>query len=74
MNQRLIRIEEVTNQTGLPRDSIYYQIRNGNFPLPIKISRRSAAWVELEVQKWIEQQIKKHKGDDWLENLLKNAH
>lgn len=72
MKYRLIRIDEVTNQTGLPRDSIYYQIKNGKFPLPIKISRRSAAWVELEVQKWIEEQIKKHKGDNWLDKIVSN--
>ena len=49
----LIRREEVTRRTGLARSTIYKWIDLGEFPKPIKITERSSAWLESEIDEWI---------------------
>lgn len=59
MTQRLITCKEVTYLTGLPRASVYAEMKRG-FPLPVpRGGSRAVAWVETEVQKWIDGQIAK---------------
>ena len=56
MNQRLIRLPQVTSMVGLGRSSIYDKIKKGDFPKQIKLGR-SSGWVEAEIQTWISEQI-----------------
>lgn len=51
--QRILRLKDVKNQTGLGRSSIYSYAQQGLFPKPVKIGARSVGWVEAEVQEWI---------------------
>jgi len=57
LGNRLLRLPAVTNKTGKKRSSIYLMIAHGEFPKPIKIGKRSSAWVEHEVDEWIQQRI-----------------
>ena len=57
ISNRLLRLPAVTNKTGKKRSSIYLMIANGEFPRPIKIGKRSSAWLEREIDQWIEQRI-----------------
>ncbi len=50
---RLIRIDDVAAMTGLSRSGIYFAIRQGRFPGPIKVSARSSRWLLSEIQHWI---------------------
>jgi prophage regulatory protein len=52
--KKLLRLKQVVETTGLSRASIYRQIQSQTFPRPVKIAARSVAWVEDEVQHWIE--------------------
>ena len=64
---RLLRIDQVKEQTGLSKASIYKQIRLGNFPSGVKITRRSTAWPSDHIEHWINKQISKSKekhGDE----------
>jgi len=54
---QLIKIPEVMAKTGLSRSHLYALAQNGAFPKPVKLSERSSAWVEAEVQAWIEDRI-----------------
>ncbi|SEF90273.1 helix-turn-helix transcriptional regulator [Marinobacterium lutimaris] len=54
---RLIRQSEVSKLTGLSRASIYRQIDEGRFPKSVSIGGRSVAWVEEEINEWIEARI-----------------
>jgi prophage regulatory protein len=54
---RLIRLREVMSMTGLSRSYVYDLSAKGQFPKPLKISERSVAWIESEVQAWIAQCI-----------------
>lgn len=55
--ERLLRLKIVIDCTGLGRSSIYRKIDDGTFPAPIRIGARAVAWVENDVQKWIEERI-----------------
>jgi len=52
--QRMLRLPQVIDLTGLGRDSIYRLGNAGCFPKPRKLSKRASAWREDEVRAWIE--------------------
>ena len=54
---KLLRIDQVVELTGLKPSSIYKQIREGNFPRSIYITKRAKAWPESVVQEWIEEVV-----------------
>ncbi|HEF4887331.1 TPA: AlpA family transcriptional regulator [Klebsiella oxytoca] len=53
----LIRLPEVIKRTGVSRTTIYRLINKKSFPSPIKISEKTIAFVESEVNDWIEKLI-----------------
>lgn len=59
MAKRLIRLPDVMSITGLKRSTIYFKMKEGNFPNNIPIGERSVAWVEGEVINWIDGNISK---------------
>ena len=52
--RRLIRLGEVIEKTGLSRSTIYFWMEEERFPQLVKIGGRSTAWVESEIDEWIE--------------------
>ena len=54
--QALWRLPTVQRVTGLSRSSIYQLISEGKFPSQIRYHGR-AAWVSLEVESWVNEQI-----------------
>ena len=54
---RLIRLEEVKRRTGFQKSSIYNGIAGGTFPRPVPLGARAVAWVEDEIQEWIDARI-----------------
>ncbi|AKL43028.1 TPA: AlpA family transcriptional regulator [Serratia marcescens] len=53
-NTRLIRLPEVLNRTGYGKAWIYHLISKGCFPSPVKIGSRAVAFIESEVEEWIQ--------------------
>ena len=51
---RLIKISKVIEKTALSRSSIYDYMSKGLFPKSVKLGARAVAWVESEVDAWIE--------------------
>lgn len=51
---RLLRLNAVKEITGLSRSTIY---ADADFPRPVKIGERAVAWVELEIQNWVDARI-----------------
>lgn len=51
---RVMKLNEVINTTGLSRSSIYAYMAKGVFPKPIQLGPRAIAWVEEEVQDWLQ--------------------
>jgi predicted DNA-binding transcriptional regulator AlpA len=57
MSKRLLRLPEVMRRTGYGRSSIYRKEQEGTFPARIKLGCRAAAWLESDIDAWIEIRI-----------------
>jgi prophage regulatory protein len=57
-DERLIRLPQVENLTGLKRAHIYGLARRGQFPKPLKVGARASAWRESSVLLWIQERIR----------------
>ena len=53
----LLTFDEVINRTGYSRPRIYELIKLGLFPRKIKIGARKVAFIESEVNDWIQNKI-----------------
>ena len=57
MSKKFIRLPEVKNKTGLSRSSIYLRMSNGEFPQSISLGGRAIAWLEEDIDQWLEECI-----------------
>jgi len=57
MPHKVLRLPVVMNRVGLGSSFIYLLIQRGEFPKPIKIGARAVAWIEPEVDVWIEERL-----------------
>jgi len=65
--KRFIRLPEVLTRTGYGRTTIYRKMEDGSFPRSVKLGgppidpnvfdSRAIAWIEDEVEQWIESRI-----------------
>lgn len=53
MAERLLRVPEVMQRTGLSRPTIYRWMVAGTFPKAIPIGASAVGWVESEIDAWI---------------------
>jgi len=53
MSQKLLRLQDVIEKTRIGRASIYVRMGRGEFPRPMKLSRRTAVWPEDLIDEWI---------------------
>lgn len=52
-SHQLLRLKQVEEKTGLKRSQIYLYMKSGDFPRSIKIGPASVAWLESEINEWI---------------------
>ncbi len=57
LQERLMKLDEVKQETRLSRSSIYRLAKTGDFPKPIKLGERSSGWLESEINAWIDSRI-----------------
>jgi prophage regulatory protein len=62
MSLKLLKINKVSEITGLGRSTIYARVAEETFPKPIKLGHRASAWVESEIEAWIETRIAISRG------------
>ena len=66
--KRFIQLPEVLTRTGYGRTTIYRKMEDGSFPSSVKLDglppknpeafdSRAIAWIEYEVEQWIESRI-----------------
>jgi len=65
--KRFIRLPEVLSRTGYGRTTIYRKMEDGSFPRSVKLGGpledpnafdcRAVAWIEDEVEQWIDSRI-----------------
>lgn len=58
-NHRLMRIRAVIEMTGISKSYVYQLVRDNEFPKPVKLTKgaKAVAWVEAEVQAWVNSRI-----------------
>lgn len=56
-NVRLLRLNQVIDRVGFKRSTIYELISQKKFPKPVKLGVKSVAWVESEIEDWIQEKI-----------------
>ena len=66
---RFIRLKTVMKDTGLSRASIYNRLKKSSkyydptFPKQIRIGGGAVAWIEHELEDWMELQIENSRGE-----------
>jgi prophage regulatory protein len=60
---RMLRLPQVIDATGLGKTKIYELQGRGDFPMRIKITAHSVAWVEEEVQAWLAARIEQARSE-----------
>ena len=61
--ETLIRLPEVQRRTGYGKAWIYRLISQKKFPSSVKIGTRAIAFVESEIDEWVDQRIAKSRGE-----------
>jgi len=54
---RLLRRKTVEARTGLARSTLYQMMQTGHFPKPVRIGGRAVAWLESDIDEWIEARL-----------------
>ena len=60
--ERILRLKEVKDRTGLSRSTIYLNINQGTFPKSISLGVRSVGWLESDINAWIEERIEESRS------------
>ena len=65
MNTRkFLRLPEVLSRTGYRRSNIYLLMSLGRFPKSIPLGGRAVAWLESEVDEWMESRIRQREASE----------
>jgi prophage regulatory protein len=51
---KLIRLKDLTKQYAIPASTVWYWIKQGNFPKQIKLGTRFVAWRESDIIAWLD--------------------
>jgi prophage regulatory protein len=51
---RVLKLRTLLEKVPCSRATIYRGVKNGTFPAPIQLGRRSVGWRESDVDAWIE--------------------
>jgi prophage regulatory protein len=52
-DERLLRLRDVKQRTGLGTSTIYRRIADGSFPAPRSLGRNTVRWLQSEIDAWI---------------------
>jgi len=50
-------LKQVMALVPVSRSSIYYMMKNGEFPLQKQLGKRAVAWSKAEVMAWIKEKL-----------------
>ena len=57
---KLVRLPYVIDKVGAARSTIWWWIKKGEFPSPIKLSPRVTVWKLSDIEEWIESKQQDH--------------
>ena len=64
MTISILRLSAVQERSGLSRSTIYLRIKQNRFPKPICLGGRAVGWLDVEIDEWVNQQIKASRKAD----------
>lgn len=53
--ERLLRLPQVLELIPISKSTLWNWTKQGKFPAPVRLSRRTTCWKESDVQKFIEE-------------------
>ena len=54
MEDRLLRLREVEEITGLSRSTIYRMLKAGQFPQSVRVGRKAVRWRLRDINSWMD--------------------
>lgn len=54
MAEKHLRRPEVEAITGLSRSTLYDMMNRGEFPRPVRLTRKAVGWPESKITEWLE--------------------
>jgi prophage regulatory protein len=62
--KRMLSYPDLKDRKGIAwsRAHVYRQVQAGKFPKPVKLGEGTAAWVEDEIDRWLDQRIAERNG------------
>ncbi len=60
MFDRVLKLNDVKELSGLSRSSIYAAMSRGEFPSQVKLGPRAVGWLQADIDAWIAALPKKH--------------
>ena len=73
LQHRLLRRPEVMARTGLSKSGLYAEMAAGRFPKSIQLTERTSAWIEREVDAWINKKITSARGEVFFKEAAHEA-
>ena len=55
--ERMLRLPEVAEVTGLSKTTIWRRVRSGDFPAPVRLGgrgSRSVGWRKSDIEDWLD--------------------
>lgn len=58
-SMRVLFFRDLKNKKGIAwsRQHVYRQVNAGKFPAPIKLGEATIAWIEHEIDAWLDERI-----------------
>jgi prophage regulatory protein len=53
----LYRLKELVDRLKISRSSIWAGVKDGTFPKPIRLSKRTVAWSHNQIEEWLENRM-----------------
>jgi prophage regulatory protein len=54
---KYLRMKQVIERIGLSKSTIWNMIREGSFPAQVRLTPRTSAWIEEEIDQWCKERV-----------------
>ena len=57
MSNKILRLPQVKDRTGLSRSTIYLRMQENTFPKQVSLGERMVGWLDYEVDEWLSERV-----------------
>ena len=62
MSTTILRLPALKSRTGLSRSQLYLLIAQDLFPKQIRLGERAVGWLEDDVERWLQDQVRQSRS------------